>query len=152
MVQVARFTCTYEERVKLQKEYDDAAGKIYGYLIGCLGQGPIKRIENHGITPGDGVGAYAILRIEYAHGSNTNRRKLITSLCNLRMTGKNNTLSAYTYEFKRITNILAAHETMLPEEVKVAIYLAGLSPAYQQAKNILNTAPKANASSYSRST
>ena len=60
------------------------------------------------------------------------------------MIGKNNTLAAYTYEFKRITNILAAHETMLPEEVKVAIYLAGLSPAYQQAKNILNTAPKAN--------
>ena len=134
----------YATRVEKQKEYDGVCEQIYGYLIGYLGTEPIKRIRNHNIKCGDGVGAYNILDKEYQVGSKNNRRKLIQQLTNLKMVGQLSTLSAYTYEFKRICGILFTHETQMPEEVLITLYMSGLGPEYTPAKNLLSITPWAN--------
>ena len=81
---------------------------------------------------------------EYQIGSKTNRRTLIQQLTNLKMGGRLSTLASYTYEFKRISNILASQNTRMPEEVLVTMFLSGLTPAYREVKNILNIAPWAS--------
>ena len=91
-----------------------------------------------------GPGAYNILNDEYQVGSKNNRRKLIQQLTNLKMVGSLSTLSAYTYEFKRICGILFTHDTNLPEEFLVTMYMSGLASAYNPAKNLLSIAPWAN--------
>ena len=78
---------TYEERIKKQDKFNDISERIYGYLIGCLGTEPIKRIRNHNVQAGDGTKAWKVLEKEYQAGSKTNRSKLIQQLTNLKMAG-----------------------------------------------------------------
>ena len=133
-----------EEEKEEQEKFNKMCETIYGYLIGCLGMDPIKRINNHNVKEGDGISAWEALEREYNTGSKTNKRKLIQQLSNLKMEGKLRTLSAYIYEFKRIVRILEAQGIVYQTEVQVTMLLSGLRREYQPVKNLLNITPWAS--------
>ena len=123
----------------VQQKYNKICRKIYGYLIGCLGIDPIRRIQNQKISPGDGIGAWRALKDEYQNGSAINAQAMVQKLTQTKMEGKLTTLSAYTYEFNRLITNLREQQVEMPEVVQIGLLLAGLTPEYKHIKNILNT-------------
>ena len=99
---------------------------------------PIKKMVNAGMTVGDGIGAWRILKEVYQGTSSLNMRSLFTSLVNIQMQGHLSQLHDYTYEFNRLTGALHGMLQKLNEQLLIAILLAGLTPAYEQIINILN--------------
>ena len=138
---------TYQQEIKtqtsqdpdVQQKYNKICRKIYGYLIGCLGTDPIRRIQNQKISPGDGIGAWRALKDEYQNGSAINTQAMVQKLTQTKMEGKLCTLSAYTYEFNRLITNLREQQVEMPEIVQIGLLLAGLTSEYKHIKNILNT-------------
>ena len=123
----------------VQQKYNQICRKVYGYLIGCLGTDPIRRIQNQKISPGDGIGAWRVLKDEYQNGSAINAQAMVQKLTQVKMEGKLGTLSAYTYEFNRLITNLREQQVEMPEIVQIGLLLAGLTSEYKHIKNILNT-------------
>ena len=122
-----------------EQNFHQISRKVYSVLISCIGDTPIKKLANAGMQPGDGIGAWRLLCEEYESGSNVNQRQLFRQLINLKMDSKHAKLYDYLYEFRRMTTTLSGMGVEIPEQMLIALLLAGLHEQYGQIVNILNS-------------
>ena len=124
---------------KHEENYHQISRKVYSVLISCIGDTPIKKLANAGMQPGDGIGAWRLLCEEYESGSSVNQRQLFRQLIDLKMDSKHAKLYDYLYEFRRMTTTLSGMGVDIPEQMLIALLLAGLHEQYGQMVNILNS-------------
>lgn len=128
-----------DKAAEIRENYQQISMQVFSILISSIGEEPLKRLVNAGMKQGDGIGAWKLLCTEYESGTSVNQRRLFNELINLKMEGKMAKLHDYLYAFRRITTTLKGMSIELPEQLLIAILLAGLSTDYGQIINILNS-------------
>lgn len=127
------------EAAETKENYHQISRQVFSILISSIGEEPLKRLVNAGMTQGDGIGAWKLLCKEYESGTSVNQRRLFNELINLKMEAKLAKLHDYLYAFRRITTALKGMNIELPEQLLIAILLDGLSADYRHIIDILNS-------------
>ena len=73
---------------KVQSRYNTVCHRVWSLLMQYLGTEPIRKIENYGVTDGDGIKAWKVINQVYQAGSKENRRALMSRLSDIKMEGR----------------------------------------------------------------
>ena len=116
---------------KIRSIYCSICRKMFSLILQCIAAEPHRQIRNYGCVPGDGPNAHRLLRKIYQGTGSVALIRMIKSLVTLKMEGKHRDLNSYSSEFRRCAVSISTLGYKLDENILKALYLIGLSSAYE---------------------